>query len=136
MSPTVQQITTIHILDNTLCKDNQAMKFDELIKYLVRNIFLQKSCRQWGSDPSSRLHFLKKKLYMRAKEVITTLVLIYFGRPLLGHIIKTNFISFQIVDPKICSILIFYKRFWDWFLHNILNVIFGKYISILFTDQI
>ena len=31
MSQTVQQIITIHILDNTLCKDNQAMKFDELI---------------------------------------------------------------------------------------------------------
>ena len=43
MSQTVQQIVTIHILDN---KGNQAMKFDELIKYIVRNISLQKSCRQ------------------------------------------------------------------------------------------
>ena len=42
-----------------------------------------------------------------------TLILIYFGRPPLGHIIKTNFITFLSVDLKICSIFILYKRDWD-----------------------
>ena len=42
--------------------------------------------------------------------MISTLVLIYFGRARLGHTIKINFIIFQIVDPDIGSILNFYKR--------------------------
>ena len=33
-----------------------------------------------------------------------------FGRPPLGHPIKTNFITFQTVYLNICPILIFYKR--------------------------
>ena len=42
--------------------------------------------------------------------MVSTLVLIYFGRPPLGRtIIKTNFITVQIVDPEICSNLIFIK---------------------------
>ena len=39
----------------------------------------------------------------------STLVLIYFGRPLLGHTIKTNFIEFQIVDPEQYWILFFIR---------------------------
>ena len=36
-----QQIITIHILPNDpRSKDNQGMKFGQLIKYNVRNIFL------------------------------------------------------------------------------------------------
>ena len=41
--------------------------------------------------------------------MINTSVLRYFGRPLLGHAIKTDYITFQTVDPEICSILLFYK---------------------------
>ena len=37
----------------------------------------------------------------------STLVLKYFDRPRLGHAIKTNFITFQTVGPKICLILNF-----------------------------
>ena len=33
-------------LHNILSKSNQAMKFDQLIKYIVRNLVLQKSGRQ------------------------------------------------------------------------------------------
>ena len=40
----------IHILPNIArSKGNQAIKFDHLIKYSVRNIFLQKLSRKWGS---------------------------------------------------------------------------------------
>ena len=45
--------------------------------------------------------------------MVNTLVLIYFGRPKLWHTIKSNFITFQIVDPEIFSIFIFHKRVWD-----------------------
>ena len=39
------QIIIIHILPNiTRSKGNQAMKCGQLIKYNVKNIFLQKSC--------------------------------------------------------------------------------------------
>ena len=36
-----------------------------------------------------------------------------FGRLRLRHTIKTNFITFQTVDPEICLILIFCKRVWS-----------------------
>ena len=35
-------------------KDNQTMKFGQLIEHNNRNIFLQKSCRKWGRETSSR----------------------------------------------------------------------------------
>ena len=48
MAPqTGEQIFTIHILPNiSRSKDNQAIKFGQLMKYNVRNIFLQKLCRK------------------------------------------------------------------------------------------
>ena len=36
-------------------------------------------------------------------KLVLKLVLIYFGRPSPGHAIKINFITFQNVDPEICS---------------------------------
>ena len=45
--------------------------------------------------------------------MVSTLVLIYFGRPRLGHKTKATFITFQTVDPQIRSIMAFYKRVWD-----------------------
>ena len=48
----------------------------------------------------------KKALYkVKASGQHLTL---YFGRPLLRHTIKINFITFQTDDPEICSILIFH----------------------------
>ena len=64
-------------------------------------------------ETSSRLHFFEKKLLVRSKQVISTLVLIYFSRPGLGHAIKTNYITLPIVESEIYSILILYKRVWD-----------------------
>ena len=42
-SQTGQQKITIHILQNILRKGNQLMKFGQLIKYIMKNMFLQKS---------------------------------------------------------------------------------------------
>ena len=53
---------SIHILPNILrSKGNHTMKFGQLLGCNVRNSFLQKSCRKWGWETSSRpLWFLKK----------------------------------------------------------------------------
>ena len=46
---------TIHILPNFLqSKENQGIKFGQLIEYNNRNIFLQKLRRKWGKESSSR----------------------------------------------------------------------------------
>ena len=58
--------------------------------------------------------FLFLKVLYEVKQVVSSLVLIYFGRCGLEHTIKANFITFQPVDLEICSILIFYKRVWDY----------------------
>ena len=39
------------------------MKFDQLIEYDVRKVFLQKSCRKWGRETSYRPLFFRKALY-------------------------------------------------------------------------
>ena len=43
-------------------KDNQTMKFGQLIDYNKMNIFLQKSHRKWGRETSSRSLFVFNKL--------------------------------------------------------------------------
>ena len=50
-SQTGQKIITIHILPNISRSINkQTMKFGQLIENKVRNIFLQKSYRKYGSE--------------------------------------------------------------------------------------
>ena len=47
-SQTGTQTIRINIFpDISKNKGNQAMKFGQIIKYNVRHIFLQKSCRKW-----------------------------------------------------------------------------------------
>ena len=47
MLQTGQQVITTYILPNiSRSKCNKAMEFSQLIKYNMRNIFLQKSCRK------------------------------------------------------------------------------------------
>ena len=72
-----------------------------------------------------------KKLFMKQKQVVNSLVFTYFGRPRHGYTIKVNFISFQTVDREILSILIFYKRFWNQLLHHILCMIFTRKIFLI-----
>ena len=47
MSQSGKQIITVHIMLNiSSCKDNQAMKFGQLIEDNVKNIFLEKLYRK------------------------------------------------------------------------------------------
>ena len=53
-----KQIITIYILPNISRRnDNQTIKFGQLIEYNMINIFLSKSCRNWGRETSSRPFF-------------------------------------------------------------------------------
>ena len=65
-----------------------------------------------------------KKRYVGLEQVVSTLLLIYFGRARLRHTIKTNFKTFQTVDQEVCSNLIFYEKVWDKLLQQILCMIF------------
>ena len=57
------QIITIHVLPN-ICQGNQTTKFGQWVEYNKRNIFLQKLCRKWGKETSSRfILFPEKALY-------------------------------------------------------------------------
>ena len=70
-SHTGEQTITMHILPNiSQSKDNQTMKFVKLVEYNTRKAFLQKSCREWGSEISSRPILFFKKLYMSWKQVL------------------------------------------------------------------
>ena len=43
-------------------KDNQTMKFGQLIEYNMWNIFVEKSCTKWGRDTIPRPFSNKSKL--------------------------------------------------------------------------
>ena len=56
------QTIPMHILPNiSQSKDNQTKKFGQFIKYNKKNIFLQKLCRKWGRETSSRPLFIFSK---------------------------------------------------------------------------
>ena len=60
MSQTEQQINAIHILSNiSRSKDDQTMKFSQLIEYKVRNIFLGKPCTKCGVEASPKFFYIK-----------------------------------------------------------------------------
>ena len=124
MTPqTGQQIITINMLGNILSKSNQAMKFYQLKKYIMINIFLQKSYKLWCREFTSRpvcVFIVVYKLYVRSKKVVSTLDLIYIGRPQLGHTTKKNFLTFQTVVQKICSVLISHKKVSELVLHHVI----------------
>ena len=58
-SQTGVQTITINILpDISKSKDNQTMKFGQLIEYNVRNIVLEKSCSNQGKETNSKALFV------------------------------------------------------------------------------
>ena len=58
-----KQTVAIQILPNiSKSKGNQTMKFNKLIKYNIRNIFLDKSCKKYGGEPTPKPVFKKSKL--------------------------------------------------------------------------
>ena len=79
------QTIAIHILPNiSQSKDNQTMKFLQLIEYNKINVFLQKLYGELDRETSSNLFYFLKKFNMRRKEVVCSLVSIYFNSPQLA----------------------------------------------------
>ena len=117
-SHTGKQMITIYILPNiSRSNGSQKMKFGQLIENNMINNCIQRLCRKGKFQTSQFL----KKLYIRSKQVVRTSFLIYIGRPLLGHALKTNCTTFQATDPEMCSILVFQKRIRDQLPHHILQ---------------
>ena len=57
------QTIAIHLLPNiSRSKDNQTMKFGQLIEYNMRNIFVEKSYTRCGGETISRPFSKKSKL--------------------------------------------------------------------------
>ena len=66
--PGSQTIAT-HILSNiSRTKDNQTMKFGQLIEYSMRNIFVAKSCTKCGGETILRAFSKKTKLSISLDE--------------------------------------------------------------------
>ena len=59
----------------------------QLIENNKKNIFLQKLCREWGRETSSRHLFfkLKKSLILGTKQVICSLGSLYFDSTQFGY---------------------------------------------------
>ena len=76
----------MHILPNIWqSQGNHTMKFGQLTDYSMRNNFLQKLCGKWGSGTSPRpLFIFLKKLKMKWKQVVCSLVSVYFDCPELA----------------------------------------------------
>ena len=85
-------------------KGKRTMKFSQLMEHRNNNVILQKSWRKWGRETNSRPLLILQKTFTWDKR-LSILVLTYFGGPWFGHRIK--FVTFQTVDPEVCSILIF-----------------------------
>ena len=61
-SQTEKQTITIHILLNiSRSKQNQTIKFGQLIKYDTKNIFLEKSYTECGTETSPRPFYRKER---------------------------------------------------------------------------
>ena len=82
------------------------MKFNRLMKYKSEMFFFENHAENETGRIIPNLFLFFEKFLRKVKESGQHLGLIYFGRPLLGHAIKTNYITFQIAYPEICSILI------------------------------
>ena len=76
-----QQTILVHILPNiSRSEGNQAMKFDQLIEYNMKNIFLKKSQAECGGETSQRPFSEKFKLNIyldRYSKVLYNLFLLY-----------------------------------------------------------
>ena len=89
-SQTEQQIITIHILPSiSRSKDNQAMRFGQLIKDNVRNIFAENYTANEAGRLVPDLFLCFKKVLFEVKAS---------GQPLSFKICKKNFIKFRTVD--------------------------------------
>ena len=102
---TGKQIITMHTLHNiSRTKDNQAMKFGQLIAYNIKNVFLEivyikcggEAISRWESDGQARPFYKKIKIeYNTASSVsnVTRLVFNCMSKSRSTKIYKTNLLT-------------------------------------------
>ena len=89
-SHTGQQVIAIHILSNILrSKGNLTMKVDQLIKYKIRNIFLEKSNIKCGGDANPRT--VKSKLSTSLDQQSESLFLMYVQFEVYQYILELRY---------------------------------------------
>ena len=89
-SHTGQQVIAIHILSNILrSKGNLTMKVDQLIKYKMRNIFLEKSNIKCGGDANPRT--VKSKLSTSLDQQSESLFLMYVQFEVYQYILELRY---------------------------------------------
>ena len=79
-----------------------------------------------------------KKLNIRQKQVVCSLISLYFDSPQIS-VQQKQTLKLYTIDPETCSIFIFQIRVWEQFLQHILCMIFKRKCSscyILLSDQI
>ena len=78
MSQTDYQTFAIHIFANiSRSKGNQAIKFDQLIEYNIRNIFLEKSYTKLGREAIPRPFSKKSKLSVSLDQYSKVLYILF-----------------------------------------------------------
>ena len=89
-SHTEQQVIAIHILSNILrSKGNLTMKVDQLIRYKMRNIFLEKSNIKCGGDANPRT--VKSKLSTSLDQQSESLFLMYVQFEVYQYILELRY---------------------------------------------
>ena len=115
---TPQHTIAIHILSNiSRSKDNQIMKFGQLIEYNIRKIFLKNDTQMWWRNYSQKIKFEHNS----ADELLLSLAKFIsknkqgFGTSLLPHFqldfFKKNFVWFYSINwPRF---IVFAFSSWD-----------------------
>ena len=111
-------------------KSNQTIKLCQLIEYNKGNFHskITHVIRQ-GDQIQTSFYFFKNAEY-EVKTTILQLIFSVFRQLSNWDNIKTNCIKLQIINPEICSFLVFQKRIKDQFVHHILCIIFQEKIFI------
>ena len=107
MSQSGQQAIAIHILTNiSRSKGNQAMKFDQLIEFSLRNILLEKSYTKCVKETIPRPFFNKSKLSISLGQYSKVLYILFllFGKA------RTIEIETKLQTTCICLIQSFLKK--------------------------
>ena len=97
-----------HIGQFSRTKANHTMKLNsQLTEDWKKNIFLQKSCRKWGRETSFRPFFVFQNSFFWGKRIWSALSFNIFWWPSTWYTNKTNYKKLYIIDPEICSVLLF-----------------------------
>ena len=91
--PGQQTITTLMLPNISRSKDNQTMKFGQLIEYNKKDFFFNNHAENKAGRPVPDLFLIFVKALYLLLQVVCSLVSMYFDSLQLEHAIKTNCIK-------------------------------------------